>query len=386
MVRGAAGKGRARTAVPQGIAPSVLLQQVHNTAAWALGPSYKLPSARYLLDAAALEKRWKEGADPLGYLRFLLCAHYTTVATFVPTDVDTRIREHAWAGLRREQLGAAIAIVEEVATWDERPVSARVVTVEDARVSGHQGEWFSVMSGALGRSLALGDEPAIAQAEAWIDAELAREAAATVQAQKQGDPQQLLSLATMVAHNLGDLSRVVDTWKPELREGPVASKYHRLGFREDGPFGGVFAKMGALNNACMAVENHRFLTLRVPRALRRSRDFLVPIGPYFFEWGQTIGQSAELAIEERAEILAALLAMHVRRTEEHGCLRAIAGLAAVTPGGIDSYAKLLDPIARPMLQRGGVREAIRTPEAKFLAKFHEGVVPAKRAAKTASTR
>ena len=48
-----------------------------------------------------------------------------TVATFSPTDVDQRIRVHAWSHLEGKRLAAAVERVEEITRWDPRPVSAR---------------------------------------------------------------------------------------------------------------------------------------------------------------------------------------------------------------------------------------------------------------------
>ena len=110
-----------------------------------------------------------------------------------------------------------------------------------------------------------------------------------------------------------------------------------------------------------------------PRDLRRERAFLLPFGPYFYEWGRVIGSTKLLDDRERAEILLALLGVHERRTEEHGCLRAIAGIHAAVIGGVEKLARLL-PAERAMgLKRGGVQLALRGTESEFLRKFHASV-------------
>ena len=50
---------------------------------------------------------------------------------------------------------------------------------------------------------------------------------------------------------------------------------------------------GALNKDVMATENHRFLALRKPRALRASRELLLPIGPFFESWGRTVARALD---------------------------------------------------------------------------------------------
>jgi hypothetical protein len=359
---------------PAGITPTLLLDQVRNTAPWALTGEPRLPAAEILLDAPAIEERWRAGTDPEGYLSCLLAAHFTTVATFVPTDVDVRIRQHAWSTLAGKRLAAALDRVEEVTRWDARPVCARLVEVGDEALSCHQGEWFSVLAGALGRALALGDAAAIERSRGWIEAELSREARLVQLVRQEGDDQQLLSVVTTVAHNVGDLSRVVDTWPEALAASEIGLRYRRLGHEDGARFEGAFVFAGELNKRLMAQENHRFLPLRTPRALRRERAFLLPFGPYFHDWGRTLGATPLLDDAERAEIVLALARVHERRADEQGCLRAIAGIHAACPGGVDKLARLLPPDGRAALQRGGIRQALRVPEADFRRDFHATIV------------
>lgn len=358
---------------PTGIAPKLLLEQVKNTAPWALVMEPPLPSLEVLSKVPEIDSRWRKGEDTEDYFVCLLAAHYTTVATFVPTDVDQRIRQHAWSALQGKRLASAVTRVEEVARWDLRPVSARYVVLDGEVVAGHQGEWFSVMAGALGRALALSDTAVAERATAWIEAELSREARLVTLARKEADDRQLLSLVTAVAHNLGDLSRVVDTWRPEHAESDQGRRYRRLGHEDASRFDGAFVFAGELNKRLMAKENHRFLPLRAPRALRRERAFLLPIGPYFYEWGCVIGSSKLLDDAERAEILLALLRVHEKRTDEQGCLRAIAGMDSVLAGGVDKLARLLPAVDASGMQRAGVRLALRVAERDFSKQFHAGV-------------
>ena len=358
---------------PVGVAPTVLFDQVRNTAPWALGLDPPLASVEILKKAPEIEQRWRKGEDAEAYFVALLAAHFTTVATFVPTDVDQRIRQHAWSELSGKRLASAVDRVEEVARWDVRPVSERFVALDGEVLAGHQGEWLSVMAGALGRALALSDEAIVDRTTAFIEAELTREARLVTLARKKRDDRQLLSIVTTVAHNLGDLSRVVDTWRPAHAASELGLRYQRLGHEGGARFDGAFVFAGALNKLLMAQENHRFLPLRVPRALRRERAFLLPFGPYFDGWGRVIGSSKLLDDAERAEILLALLRVHERRDGELGCLRAIAGIDSVFPGGVEKLARLL-PVGQGIaLKRPPVRAALRVTEKDFLKQFHAGI-------------
>ncbi len=358
---------------PVGIAPKLLLEQVKNTASWAFAIEPPLASAEILKRAPEIDQRWKKGEDPEGYFVCLLAAHFTTVGTFVPTDVDQRIRQHAWSELSGKRLASAVDRVEEVARWDVRPVSERYVVIDGEVLAGHQGEWLSVMAGALGRALALSDSVIVARASDFIEAELAREARLVKWARKKSSDQELLSLVTTVAHNLGDLSRVVDTWRPADAASELGLRYQRLGHEGGARFDGSFVFAGELNKRLMAQENHRFLPLRVPRALRRERAFLLPFGPYFYEWGRLIGSTPLLSDPERAEILLALARVHERRPEERGCLRAIAGIDSAFNGGINKLARNLRAEESVAIGRPGVRTALRISEKDFLKDFHSAV-------------
>jgi hypothetical protein len=368
------GPRRARASRPVGIAPTLLLEQVKSTAPWAFAIEPPLPATAILATAPEIEKRWRTNDAGEDYFVALLAAHFTTVATFCPTDVDARIRQHAWAGLAKERLASAVGRVEEVARWAVPPVTARHVVLDGEVLAGHQGEWFSVMAGALGRALALSDAAIVERTRAWIEAELTREARLVTFARKNGTPEELLSVVTTVAHNVGDLSRVVDTWAPAHAESELGLRYRRLGHEDGARFDGAFVFAGNLNKERMALENHRFLPLRAPRALRRERAFLLPFGPYFYEWGRLIGSTKLLDDAERAEILLALVRVHELRTEERGCLRAIAGIHVAVTGGVDRLARLWPADRRSSLARGGVKLALRLTEPDFLKKFHADIV------------
>src|SRR5579863_3928323 len=128
------------------IAARILFEQVRSTAGWVLdGPVAPDTSFRAVLrDLGAAER------GGLAYFRAMLAAHFATVATFVPTDVDANIRHHALTALALDELELACGLIDEAAGWDVRLVSARVVEV-GSPLSGHDGEWLAVRAGALGR-------------------------------------------------------------------------------------------------------------------------------------------------------------------------------------------------------------------------------------------
>jgi hypothetical protein len=324
------------------IAPSLLIAQVKSTASWAL------------TEGAPWTEALREDADPL---KLLLAAHFTTVATFCPTDIDSQIRHHQWQCF--ESLEEPLDRVDEVASWDPRAVSARVVD----GTSGHDGEWFSVRAGALGRALTLGRE--VDRVRDAIETELAREEQIFQRAIQGGDPKTILCVATILAHNLGDLSRVVEAW-PKATPDPegLRARYVRLGHE-----GGRFALAGIVNKAFMAVENDRFLALREARVLRRDRSLLLPIGPFFDDWGRTVATTPLLEDEERAAVVGALVDTHVRRPDQAGCLRALAGIHQGFRGGLDALADDVPARLRKLLRGGPIREHVGIDARRFEQRF-----------------
>ena len=296
---------------------------------------------------------------------------FATVATFVPTDVDARIRHHVFEEMDEPKLADACDVIDEAARWNPNLVSARVVRgVSERGVSGHDGEWFSVRAGALGRALTIGARDLATRLEAAIDEELAREHALLVDLVR-GDPLDLLRCVTTVAHNLGDLSRVVDAWPKDPAHAALRATYTRLGHDKSDRYGDTFARAGVLNKAVMADENHRFLALRKPRGLRRSRDLLLPIGPFFDDWGAVVAKSPVLDEADRAEVIAALLTLHESRPDQRGCLRALAAINDNTSRGLPALEHLLPARLRKLLSSGPLRDALKTPRAVFEARLRK---------------
>ncbi len=353
-----------------GIAPELLVSQVKNTAAW-LWSDPRAEAAAGVLDDIAGADACHRGAEGTAYLSLLLAAHYATVATFVPTDVDARIRHHAWQAVATaDALTAACDVVDEVARWDVHAVSARVfVSPDRGLLSGHDGEWLAVRAGALGRAAVLEAPHVVDRLAQELDAELDREEAILREALDGRVARDALSVSTIVAHNLGDLSRVVDEWPRHEALASLRDRYVRLAHPDAKTRRPAFVTAGILNKALLAHENHRFLPLRKPRALRASRELLLPIGPWFDAWGETVARSSHLEERDRAEVLAALLELHGRDPAQEGCLRAIAGLHRATRGGIEVYVPDLPARMRKDALRGRVRDVLDVTIEQFDARI-----------------
>jgi hypothetical protein len=263
---------------------------------------------------------------------------------------------------------AARACIDEAAARDATLVSERVIQ----GLSGHDGEWFSVRSGALGRALLLGLADEARDLAAHVDAELDREERLFADAVASRAPARItLALATIVAHNLGDLSRVVDAWPKALAGHPLKERFSRLGHADGSRHCSAFVLAGALNKELMAHENHRFLALRKPRALRRSRELLLPLGPWFDAWGGTVARTELLDDAERADVIAALIELHLSSPRQEGCLRALAGIHQATRGGLGWFLSALPARLRKEAGRGRIRDSIDVRAEVFEARFEK---------------
>ena len=218
-----------------------------------------------------------------------------------------------------------------------------------------------------------------------IDAELDREQQAFAAALERGAPATTtLALATTIAHNLGDLSRVVDAWPQAARASELHARYSRLGHADGARHRRDFLLAGTLNKELMAIENHRFLALRKPRALRRSRALLLPVGPWFDAWGEALCRSELLEDADRAEVVAALIELHLRSPAQEGCLRALAAIHRETRGGLGWYGAALPARLRKEIGRGRIREAIDVSR-RALRSAYRGPLPRARALRRALT-
>ena len=351
-----------------GTAPHLLLEQVRSTAAWALEADHTQASYRdRLLSAPALADTWQRPEGRLDYFAFSLACHFTTLCTYVPTDVDSQIRFHFWQSLKDEgALLAALDKVAEAASWPVPEVGDRGVTVDGEYISGHEGEWLAVRAGALGRAYQLELPDSIAKIEALIDQEYTRERRLFKQAIAAGDAVNLLKLTSIIAHNLGDLARVVETWPSiKLAQGLAArERYPQLGKTDP-----AFVLLGDINRDLMAADNHRFLPMREAKALRRARELLLPLGPFFDQMGEKIGASKHLDDRDLGEVVGAILVGHTEAPEQQGYLRMLAGIHRKHRGGIDDVASEVPARMRKTLRAGAVRPALDLDERRFNERF-----------------
>jgi hypothetical protein len=263
----------------------------------------------------------------------------------VPTDVDNQIRRKLWAeGLPLETTLAMAALVLESHDWDFTLVSSRTVygaagtPFAKELLSGHYGEWYAVSAaayGALGRYA----EPAAVEMRARvfeaIGAEVNRHSEIFGSLWRANDGLGCLKAASAISHNFGDLDRVMDMWELDVGD-PLRLAFYKLAatpfdperkLRHQGRLwvAGELYK-SKIDGSSMAIENHRHFGLRKPRGLRERADLVVPIAPFFDEWGGRIARS-----EKALEILTALQESWERQPGSFAYGRALRGMLEVNP-------------------------------------------------------
>ena len=284
------------------------------------------------------------------YFALCLACHHATVATFVPTDVDTKIRGIAWRESRDpDVLRPMLRLALAARGWTEHGISVRSVR----GVSGHNGEHWSAIAAGLGWLLELGDTASAEEAQAAIEAEIDREQAVfdKVAAEPNGELD-LLRLSMTMAHNRGDLTQGMGFWKKTPVTLPLMEHLAQRGRFE--------LAVRVYQHTGISTEGHRHYPLRAVKALRRSPDTLLPLSPFLDQWGGVVAQ-----MEESHEVLAALVIGCKRVQGQQGYYRAIAGMLETSPGAFERAAARMPTGARTLLRDAEMRKLISVPRVSF---------------------
>jgi hypothetical protein len=301
------------------------------------------------------------------YFALCLAAHFASAASFVPTDVDTKIRRALWlAAVGTPELARMRALSLGIAAWDVSAVTARCIeATPEGPVSGHDGERLSVLCGGLVASLRAREIDGAGELEAAIDAELAREARAFAALERErGRELDLLRLAAVLTHNAGDLMQGL---AGAGKSGLLAERFGDLARTGAARYGGAFVRAAELYRALLASEGHRNYPLRGPRALRRVPELLLPIAPLLDEWGERVARTPALAARERAEVVEALAQGCTKLPGQQGYYRALAGFGRASPRGLNDPDLVAHCAAstRRLLRDSELRQKIAVPRASF---------------------
>jgi hypothetical protein len=355
---------RPRVAWAQWISPETLISQVRNAAPFLearLAPSEPARLIElghgpdgFLRILAAWQNILRAGLAPEEQLQdyFALClaCHHATVATFVPTDVDTKIRGIVWRESRDpDVLRPMLRLALAARAWTEDGISVRSVR----GVSGHHGEYWSAVAGGLGHLLELGDTASAEEARAAIETEIDREQEIFDRVAAEPDAElDLLRLSMTLAHNRGDLTQGIGFWKRTPATTPLMEHFAARGRFE--------LAVRIYQHTGLSAEGHRHYPLRPLKVLRRSPRTLLPLCPFLDEWGGVVAH-----LEESHEVLAALVSGCQKVQGQQGYYRAIAGMLAASPGAFERAAARMPNGAQRLLRSAEMRKLIDVPRISF---------------------
>jgi len=297
-----------------------------------------------------LESGLNHGEQLQDYFALCLACHHATVATFVPTDVDTKIRGIVWRESRDpDVLRPMLRLALASRAWTEDGISIRAVR----GVSGHNGEQWSAIAGGMGRLLEIGDSAAAEEAQSAIEAEIDREQAVFEACAEERDAElDLLRLSMTLAHNRGDLTQGMGFWKRTEVTGPIMD---HLSAR------GRFAlAVQIYQHTGLSAEGHRHYPLRPVKVLRRSPATLLPLCPFLDAWGGVVSQ-----LEESHEVLAALVAGCEKVQGQQGYYRAIAGMRAASSSAFERATARMPNATQRLLRDSALRKLIDVPRVSF---------------------
>jgi len=336
----------------KGIAPNILLKHVENTAPFLFSGEIKTtePQRVYLEKLRFYKKNLKllKNLDLHSYFHLCLCAHWATAGTFVPTDVDNQIREGLWNhGTIGKFIDKMVKTTIEAWKWDYSPMTNRV-TYNKTPMSTHEGTWLSVAIGAYCAAVKQQREDLASDLQQVILAEVKKEENILLKLVEEQDHINFLRAAPLMAHNFGDLDRVIVQWNMDLDE-PFIKRIYKLGHELNPNYSEVFVYTGKVNKAFCSKENHRHMSLRVPKCLRRSHKFLIPVGPFMDDWGESLVKADILSMSEIGEVVAALYDGFLRQEQAFGYIRGFRGIVNQLENGMsDLEAALSFDLLRDM--------------------------------------
>ncbi|OUR96941.1 hypothetical protein A9Q84_11435 [Halobacteriovorax marinus] len=330
-----------------GIAPNILLKHVENTAPFLFqGELNSTGEQRAYLEKLRFYKKNLKALSNINlseYFHICMAAHWSTAGTFVPTDVDNQIREGLWKNKAiKKHIEKMARITIDSWKWDFQQVTNRKSynRKNNEVLSTHEGTWLSVAIGAY-CALVKHKEATLAQEVAdVILAEIEKEQSLLIQLREDRDHINFLRTAPLMAHNFGDLDRVMVQWNMN-EEDPFCKKIFKLGLEISEFYDPILVYTGSVNKEFASKENHRHMSMRQPRCLRKSSQFLIPVGPFMDSWGEVLGSTELLTIEEKAEIVAAFFEGYKRQDEAFGYCRAFGALKRALPEGMSALTQYL---------------------------------------------
>jgi hypothetical protein len=235
-----------------GIAPNILLKHVENTAPFLF--SGELDTKKEKREYQEKLRFYKKNLKALShinlseYFHICMAAHWSTAGTFVPTDVDNQIREGLWKHKSiKKHIEKMARITIDSWTWDYEQVTNRKSynTFNNEVMSTHEGTWLSVAIGAYCALISNDMKVLALEVADVIKAEITKEEQLLLRLRKERDHINFLRAAPLMAHNLGDLDRVIVQW--DMLEEDFCKSIYKLGHRVSPSYDPILVYTGKVN-------------------------------------------------------------------------------------------------------------------------------------------
>lgn len=303
------------------------------------------------------------------YFELCVASHFATVQTFVPSDVDTKIRNHLWLGrpLGTDALAAMRRLALACNTWDIRPVSQRWV-LPGNHVSGHNGEALSVLTSGMLTHLQHGESAGAEELENAIENELEREAKAFLEiVDTPGREREMLILASAITHNAGDVDQGLSAPVPDTIGAAQKKRFGELAHEGFERYHGAYGIAAKLYKGLLAAEGHRNYPMRAIRELRGDPELLMPPSPFLDAWGERLARYPRWSSRDKALVLQGLMDACTRVRNQVGYYRAIAGMNGAA--SVERLAQELSVNARKALKEPHFQNQFRISRQAFEADF-----------------
>lgn len=358
-----------------GIAPNLLLKDVEITAPFLFKGEIATDGKNraYLAKLIHYKKNLKDlkHIDLAEYFHICMAAHWTTAGTFVPTNVDNQIRESLWKHMEiQRHIEKMARLTIDSWLWDYEEVTNRKAYNPSLNqvMSTHEGTWLSVAIGAY-NALVFHKKTLLAEEmKNVILAEIEKEEKLLLYLREKRDHVNFLRACALMAHNFGDLDRVIDQWEMP-QDDAFRKRIYKLGHQLNENYSPILAYAGQVNKAFLSVENHRHMSMRQPKCLRRSHRFLIPVGPFMDSWGTTLGEARDLSPDEKGEIVVALFDGWKRQDQAKGYCRAYGAMMRALPQGLSDLERSLPYDVIQEIRKSRFQAIADTPQSEFEAQM-----------------
>ncbi len=161
---------------------------------------------------------------------------------------------------------------------------------------------------------------------------------------------------------------MIDQWgMPE--DDAFRKRIYKLGHKLSDAHSPILVFAGQVNKHFLSVENHRHMSMRQPKCLRRSNKFLIPVGPFMDKWGSDLGESKKLSMDEKGEIICAFLEGFNRQDQALGYVRAYHGMIKSLPNGLDSLEQNIPYDVVSTLRNSNFGELAKVSEEEMISNY-----------------